>query len=70
MKIGVIGDAKEQKVDGHVWQADKKGIQASWLCRDPESGITEYQVAVGTTPGLGLSCQILDFVMFSTKSPE
>lgn len=52
LKIGVVGDAKEQHIDGHVWQADRKGFQASWLCKDPESGITEYGVAVGTSPGL------------------
>ena len=49
--MGVIGGAPEQRVEGYVWQADTKGIKVSWLSDDPQSGITGYKVAVGTTAG-------------------
>lgn len=51
LRVGVIGGAPEQKVEGYVWQADTKGIKASWLTDDPQSGIAGYTVAVGTSPG-------------------
>lgn len=51
LRVGVTGKSKEHKVDGYVWVSDKKGLQASWLCQDHESGVAAYQVAVGTSPG-------------------
>lgn len=48
----MTGTGKEHKVDGYVWMSDKKGIQASWLCQDHESGVTGYMVAVGTSQGI------------------
>lgn len=55
MRVGVIGGAPEQRVEGYVWQADTKGIKVSWLSDDPQSGITGYKVAVGTTAGKQVS---------------
>lgn len=52
LRVGVTGKSKEHKVDGYVWVSDKKGLQASWLCQDHESGVAAYQVAVGTSPGI------------------
>ncbi|XP_062596534.1 uncharacterized protein LOC134257978, partial [Saccostrea cucullata] len=51
LKIGTVGNSREHRVDGYVWVSDKKGIQASWLCKDHESGVIEYTVAIGTSPG-------------------
>ncbi|XP_066300154.1 uncharacterized protein [Branchiostoma lanceolatum] len=49
--VGVLDGSAEEKIDGYVWQADPEGIQASWLAVDGESGIQDYWVSVGTSPG-------------------
>ncbi|XP_078664148.1 uncharacterized protein LOC144907219 [Branchiostoma floridae x Branchiostoma belcheri] len=49
--VGVLDGGSEEEIDGYVWQADPEGIQASWLAVDGESGIQDYWVSVGTSPG-------------------
>ncbi|KAK3104702.1 hypothetical protein FSP39_008103 [Pinctada imbricata] len=49
LRVGVIGPAPESRIDGYVWQSDRQGIKASWAAADPQSGIVDYQLAVGTT---------------------
>ena len=51
IRAGTLSGDVEDVVDGYVWQADRNGIQASWLAMDPQSNIINYQVAVGTTSG-------------------
>ena len=62
LRVGVTGKSKEHKVDGYVWVSDKKGLQASWLCQDHESGVAAYQVAVGTSPGIEKHYLRFDFI--------
>lgn len=38
--------------DEGVYQEDTTKLSASWVSSDPESGIVEYQYAVGSAPGL------------------
>ena len=49
--VGTLTSGIEKKVDGYVWQADTSGIKAAWKADDHQSGITDYKVAVGTSPG-------------------
>ncbi|CAH1802777.1 unnamed protein product [Owenia fusiformis] len=51
VRIGVSDGEMEDVIDGVVVSADNAGIQATWLAIDPESGIKDYYVAVGTSPG-------------------
>lgn len=48
---GTLAGDYEEVVEGYVWLNSVDGIQASWEAVDPESGVTEYSVAVGTAPG-------------------
>ena len=50
LHVGVVGGEIEEEHDGYVWQADTTAILASWYALDPESGIHDYWVAVGTAP--------------------
>ncbi|KAI8485717.1 hypothetical protein Bbelb_365510, partial [Branchiostoma belcheri] len=56
--VGVLDGGSEEEIDGYVWQADPGGIQASWLAVDGESGIQDYWVSVGTSPGVS---EILEY---------
>ncbi|XP_019616821.1 PREDICTED: uncharacterized protein LOC109464310 [Branchiostoma belcheri] len=57
--VGVLDGGSEEEIDGYVWQADPEGIQASWLAVDGESGIQDYWVSVGTSPG---GSEILEYI--------
>lgn len=70
LRVEVTGTGKEHKVDGYVWMSDKKGIQASWLCQDHESGVTGYMVAVGTSPGMYIFNIILILSIGEKKSKD
>ena len=48
---GVLSGNSEQLIDGLVIHNNPVGIRASWDGSDPESGITEYKVAIGTSVG-------------------
>ena len=48
---GVWSGESEEVVDGFVWHNNPNGIKGSWKAIDPESGIAEYIVSVGTSPG-------------------
>ena len=48
---GVLSAESEEVIDGYVLHNDPEGVLASWSGMDPESGIMEYRVAIGTTPG-------------------
>ena len=51
---GVLSGDSEQLIDGLVIHNNQVGIRASWDGSDPESGITEYKVAIGTSAGESL----------------
>ena len=51
IRAGVLAGKSEEVVDGFVWQNNPHGIKASWKGLDPESGVVNYQVSVGTSPG-------------------
>ena len=48
---GVLTSESEEVIDGVVLHNDPTGILASWKAIDPESGVKQYVVAVGTGPG-------------------
>ncbi|ESO82597.1 hypothetical protein LOTGIDRAFT_236952 [Lottia gigantea] len=64
LHVGVFNGEIEEDIDGEVLQADKTGIKASWFATDDVSGIKDYSVAVGTTPG---GQDILAWKSFSNK---
>ncbi|KAK6174798.1 hypothetical protein SNE40_013376 [Patella caerulea] len=49
--VGIFNGEDEEVIDGHVLQADTKGIKATWFATDDVSGIMTYLVSVGTTSG-------------------
>ena len=51
VRAGVLSGQSEELIDGYVIWNDQDGIQASWSGLDPESGVAQYAVAVGTQPG-------------------
>ncbi|XP_076086791.1 uncharacterized protein LOC143057371 [Mytilus galloprovincialis] len=51
LKVGPLTGGYEVVMSGFVKQADTQGIQAAWSGVDSQSGISGYQVAVGTTSG-------------------
>ncbi|XP_071123199.1 uncharacterized protein [Mytilus edulis] len=51
LRVGELVGDREERVNGFVWQADTSGIKAAWEAVDPQSGIKEYLVAVGTRKG-------------------
>ncbi|PIQ89932.1 MAG: hypothetical protein COV72_00465 [Candidatus Omnitrophica bacterium CG11_big_fil_rev_8_21_14_0_20_42_13] len=40
-----------QVTDDGIYTTDSSQLHASWASSDPETGITEYQYAIGTSPG-------------------
>ncbi|CAG2187681.1 unnamed protein product [Mytilus edulis] len=51
LRVGALAGVNEDKFDGYVWQADTSGIKAAWLAVDPQSGIKEYMVSIGSHKG-------------------
>lgn len=51
LRVGELVGDREEKINGYVWQADTSGIKAAWDTDDPQSGIKEYLVSVGTKKG-------------------
>ena len=50
---GVLAGEMEQVMDdGFIHHSDETSLPGSWEGLDPESGIQEYLVAIGTTPGI------------------
>ena len=49
---GVLAGTSEEVIDGYVIHNDEHGISASWKGLDPESGIRDYIVTIGTSPGV------------------
>ncbi|CAH1794764.1 unnamed protein product [Owenia fusiformis] len=59
VRIGVVdGEMEDLDEAGNVISTDNNGIQASWLAVDIETGVKEYNIAVGTSPGEG---DVLDY---------
>lgn len=53
LHVGSLAGSVEDVVDGFVLQADTTGIKVAWAAEDPQSGIVQFKVAVGTTKGKG-----------------
>ncbi|XP_052081235.1 uncharacterized protein LOC127719259 [Mytilus californianus] len=51
LHVNTLSDDEGQTVYGYVWQADTNGIKAAWLSSDHESGVINYKIAVGSSPG-------------------
>ena len=51
MHAGVLLGGSEELIEGYVIHNDENGIQASWRGRDVESGVKDYFVGIGTSPG-------------------
>ncbi|CAG2247498.1 unnamed protein product [Mytilus edulis] len=51
LHVNTLSDDVEQIVYGYVWQADTNGIKAAWRAIDHQSGIKNYKIAVGSSPG-------------------
>lgn len=49
---GVLAGSSEEVIDGYVIHNDEHGISASWSGLDSESGIRDYIVSIGTSPGI------------------
>ena len=48
---GVLSGESEEVIDGYVWQNNPEGIKGSWKAMDPESGISDYVISIGTSQG-------------------
>ncbi|VDI79784.1 Hypothetical predicted protein [Mytilus galloprovincialis] len=53
LHVGSLAGSVEDVVDGFVLQADTTGIKVAWAADDPQSGIVQFKVAVGTTKVFG-----------------
>ncbi|XP_070573548.1 uncharacterized protein [Ptychodera flava] len=52
LSIGVLTEHQEEEIiDGFVLQTDIEGIKAFWEATDFQSGVVDYQISVGTSPG-------------------
>lgn len=60
LRVGALAGINEDKFDGYVWQADTSGIKAAWLAVDPQSGIKEYMVSIGSHKGMFLFIVFID----------
>ncbi|KAK3101936.1 hypothetical protein FSP39_007496 [Pinctada imbricata] len=65
LRVGTLSGETEDKRDGYVYQAGRSGIEASWLALDPQSKVSDYKVAVGTSPG---ARDVLDWISVGSES--
>lgn len=64
LRVGELVGDREERVNGFVWQADTSGIKAAWEAVDPQSGIKEYLVAVGTRKGDYSISRLMQLIIF------